>query len=532
MDRVDDQTLRDLVGKQPLKVLRLLAENVDRPSNLRATLLKVKTPYELLSDPESRKLLLSALRQIDADRLAANLGAEGVGRAAFKFLDQLSLRKGSSKERKFFDFFDLEPETDPPVLQPRPSDAAVSYGLFPHQRDAVHRTWRMLETSPHRVLLHMPTGAGKTRTAMSLIAEFLRSNEPGLVIWLVSGEELCSQAAEEFESAWCHIGNRELIVHRFWGNSELDIDSCRDGVVIAGFNKVFVEAKRDTQFLAKLSERAGLVVMDEAHQATAETYNFVLSNLVDRRAGVRLLGLSATPGRTWNDPDADRKLSEVFARQKVTLRTEGINPVDFLVTQGYLAHPSFVPIPYADGRFTTEQLRQLEAETDISSNILRVLAEDERRNLVVVNSAEELLKDHDRVLLFAATVQHAEDLAMVLSGRGHAANVVTGTTPKGRRQQIIEAFKAASGPPQILCNYGVLTTGFDAPATSAAVIARPTKSLVLYSQMVGRALRGPQAGGNSDAVIHTVIDSSLPGFGDMGDAFLNWEDVWEDNSND
>ena len=73
-----------------------------------------------------------------------------------------------------------------------------------------------------------------------------------------------------------------------------------------------------------------------------------------------------------------------------------------------------------------------------------------------------------------------------------------------------------------------MTTGFDAPETSCAVIARPTDSLVLYSQMVGRAIRGPKSGGNLEAEIVTVIDGSLKGFGEVADAFMNWEDIWED----
>jgi superfamily II DNA or RNA helicase len=81
----------------------------------------------------------------------------------------------------------------------------------------------------------------------------------------------------------------------------------------------------------------------------------------------------------------------------------------------------------------------------------------------------------------------------------------------------------------VLCNYGVLTTGFDAPKTSAAVIARPTSSLVLYSQMVGRAIRGPRAGGNEYAEIVTIVDTKLPGFGSVADAFKNWEDVWNEH---
>ena len=79
-----------------------------------------------------------------------------------------------------------------------------------------------------------------------------------------------------------------------------------------------------------------------------------------------------------------------------------------------------------------------------------------------------------------------------------------------------------------LCNYGVLTAGFDAPCISAALIARPTRSLVLYSQMVGRATRGPRAGGNAEAEIVTVIDPHLPSFGSIADAFKNWEDVWHE----
>ena len=93
--------------------------------------------------------------------------------------------------------------------------------------------------------------------------------------------------------------------------------------------------------------------------------------------------------------------------------------------------------------------------------------------------------------------------------------------------RIINGFKTRSDDAMVICNYGVLTTGFDAPQISAALIARPTKSLVLYSQMVGRATRGTKAGGNAAAEIVTVVDQQLPGFRDMTEAFANWEDVWK-----
>ena len=79
---------------------------------------------------------------------------------------------------------------------------------------------------------------------------------------------------------------------------------------------------------------------------------------------------------------------------------------------------------------------------------------------------------------------------------------------------------------KILINYGVLTTGFDAPKTNIAMITRPTQSVVLYSQMVGRASRGPRAGGNKNCKIITIVDQ-IPGFRALSEAFAYWDDLWE-----
>jgi superfamily II DNA or RNA helicase len=70
-----------------------------------------------------------------------------------------------------------------------------------------------------------------------------------------------------------------------------------------------------------------------------------------------------------------------------------------------------------------------------------------------------------------------------------------------------------------------LTTGFDAPKTNVAIIARPTKSLVLYSQMVGRAMRGKKNGGNKECNIYTVIDN-IPEFINVSHAFEYWDKSW------
>jgi superfamily II DNA or RNA helicase len=122
-------------------------------------------------------------------------------------------------------------------------------------------------------------------------------------------------------------------------------------------------------------------------------------------------------------------------------------------------------------------------------------------------------------------VEHAGLIASVLRLRGLKAAAITSSTPSERRRQIIQRYRDTDEY-DVLCNFGVLTTGFDAPKTNVAVIARPTTSVVLYSQMIGRAARGKNAGGNQTCRILTVVDQA-PGFRSLGEGFDFWEDIWE-----
>jgi superfamily II DNA or RNA helicase len=240
-----------------------------------------------------------------------------------------------------------------------------------------------------------------------------------------------------------------------------------------------------------------------------------------------LLGLTATPGRTWNEPEADEQLASFFHKKKITLKVPGFDsPVDYLVSNGYLAEPSFRRLRYVSGNLTPHELKVLADDLDVPASIMRKLAGDERRSVLIVRELEELLDRHKRIIVFATTVAHAEMLSAVLSARGHSSRCITGEMGAAQRAEYIAWYKENTEDKRIIINFGVLTTGFDAPLTSAALIARPTKSLVLYSQMVGRAIRGKTAGGNEKAEIVTVVDTALPGFGDLSTAFTNWEDVW------
>lgn len=270
------------------------------------------------------------------------------------------------------------------------------------------------------------------------------------------------------------------------------------------------------------------MIVDEAHQAIAPTYREVIETLSETGVQNALVGLTATPGRTWSDVAADERLSEFFDGRKVTLELEGWDdPVSFLMAEGYLARPVFRRLEVQASPELKPRLMRTGAEDDYDPMLLESLAEQVERNVVIVEEARRLIDaGHRRIILFGASVRHAEVLAAAFSALGIDGRVVTGKTAATTRERVIKAFRQSSPAPMILCNFGVLTKGFDAPNTSGAIIARPTKSLVLFSQMVGRATRGSKAGGNETCDISTVVDIDLPGFGDVADAFTNWEDVW------
>ena len=178
-------------------------------------------------------------------------------------------------------------------------------------------------------------------------------------------------------------------------------------------------------------------------------------------------------------------------------------------------------------QLSSRDKQALAASFDIPDVLIARLAENVQWNLQVVRTVLDLSQQHRRILLFAASVEHSRLIVAILSMFGIDADQVTAESSTRHRDRAIKKFKGPSARPMVLSNYGVLTTGFDAPAASAAVIARPTRSLVLYSQMVGRVIRGPKAGGTPNCDVVTVVDPALPGFGDVAEAFTNWEDVWK-----
>ena len=157
----------------------------------------------------------------------------------------------------------------------------------------------------------------------------------------------------------------------------------RDGLLVAGLSKMYSASQRATSTVGPLAGRVGLVVMDEAHQAVAPTYERILEFLTQSGEPTSLLGLTATPGRTWDDIEEDEKLVDFFFKKKVSLEIPGYeNPVEYLIDSGYLARPNYSSLHSNAGYdLSARDLDKLQNELEIPMSVIRKLAEDEQRNL-------------------------------------------------------------------------------------------------------------------------------------------------------
>ena len=401
-----------------------------------------------------------------------------------------------------------------------------AYGLHLYQRQVLNDALSALGGGPRRTVLHMPTGAGKTRVACHAACHLLRQSggDGALIVWLASTEELCAQAADDLARAWSHLGDRPARIHRFWGSQDLaDLSNLESGFLVAGMQKLYAAANRDVVLMRDIAENVAGVIFDEAHQAVARTYEYLAEQLATYQPP--LLGLTATPGRTADlDDDLDYRLADMFGNSKVTIDPRGYgNPVTYLIRQEFLADPRFDLIRLDSGLRVNEP----DARADYAQSDLNRIGENEEWREAIVKATQNALRRFSRVLVFAPSVDSAKECADAVGQGGQRASTILATTPDDERREIIETFKSGDGDRMALFNYGVLTAGFDAPKTRCVVIARPTKSLVLYSQMCGRAMRGPKSGGNRSCRIYTVVDTSLPGFGSVTEAFTNWETLWQ-----
>ena len=369
-----------------------------------------------------------------------------------------------SKLCKFFDetFHEVEKvdevEVAAELLAERFDRPKAQDYLFDYQFELVKLSLKLTDQGGS-ALLSLPTGGGKTRTAVATVLEYLSTNNSGRVAWLAPTNELLEQAHSTFSRIWgLGIGPKSLGVNR------TGIQNADSYVWLAtpqGVNQ-------------KVAQKYNFVVFDEAHQLQARTYTQAVDRIRDEKSF--LLGLSATPGRTKEEEISE--LVELFGGTLLTSSILGNRPVEALRERGILSQIDYKKIsnsPTALSRFKDS-----------------------------VNLVRDLLEKEKKVLFFGRNLEEAEALQKLMVFYGHKAWFVEGGTNEKIRKQNIESFaECESG---VLTNQKLLTTGYDCPAVTDVVLGVKVGSPILFEQMVGRASRGVKVGGAPNATVWQFDD--------------------------
>jgi len=396
--------------------------------------------------------------------------------------------------------------------------------LHEYQEDLVRNITTLLDRlAPQRAMLSLPTGAGKTRvTAEAVIRWVKRVGElKGPLLWIAQTEELCEQAVQSWKFVWSKVGaERPLVISRLWSSNEVGDVEEHPHLVVATDAKL--ERCLGTDAYEWL-RGASLVIVDEAHTAISPRYTAVLEELGLTRYETRrhLLGLTATPFRNNNQEETARLVGR-FGQRRLD---EGVfpsgDPYGDLQKWGMLAQVEHRTLKGGSIVLTREEKTQADRMAMLSRSAEHRLAEDPARSRRIVDAVTDLPDDWP-TLLFATSVDHANSLAALLNDRGIPAAAVDSTNSPQDRRRRIEEFR--TGRIRVLTNYGVLTQGFDAPATRVVVVARPVYSTNVYQQMIGRGLRGPKNGGKPTCLILNVSDN-VANF-DTRLAFTQFEHLW------
>ncbi|WP_058911859.1 DEAD/DEAH box helicase [Entomohabitans teleogrylli] len=353
----------------------------------------------------------------------------------------------------------------------------MSFTLRPYQREAVDAALDYFRRQTSPAVIVLPTGAGKSL----VIAELARLAR-GRVLVLAHVKELVAQN----HAKYCALGLEADIY-----SAGLQRKESAGKVVFGSIQSV---ARQPERFQQPFS----LLIIDECHRISDDDdsqYQQVLSHLRQVNPHLRLLGLTATPFRLGKGWIYQYHYHGMVRGNEKALFRDCIYelPLRYMIKHGYLTPPERLDMPVVQYDFSRLQAQSngLFSEADLN----RELKQQKRITPHIVSQIMEFAASRQGVMIFAATVEHAREVTTLLPSNDAA--LITGETPGPARDTLIEAFKQRQF--RYLVNVAVLTTGFDAPHVDLIAILRPTESVSLYQQIVGRGLR--LAPGKRDCLI-------------------------------
>lgn len=490
---------------------------------------------DLLYEERIRRLLLLELPDAQIRQLAKDIGLDS-DRKEYDLALMISnspWRMGGTLVWRFAELFSVPLEYLPTRSQRSDSVELIEPfspppSLFDYQEELVNAVLNLLRMDTNKAfLLQLPTGAGKTRTVMEAITKYLNLRENAErtigVLWLAHTEELCEQAIESFRRVWQANGNYDIRIARFWADYKVLLEEMAGGIIIGGYQKVVSLFQQSPNEFRKLKNLVDIVIVDEAHKALAPRIKKVL-DVLRQEGKIHLIGLTATPGRGKEQHRDNLRLARIFDKKLVYAKQLGDNPIAVLQSRGVLSRLRCITkhtnISYS---FSDEEKILAEFTSDIPSRVLNKLADSKSRNQIILSIVFEHVKQKNPTLVFTCTVRHAKQLAVAVAMQGYKAASIDCRMRRNLRRRSVNAFR--NNEIDVLFNFGVLSTGFDAPNIKTLIVARPTSSIVLYSQMIGRGLRGALVGGTEECNLIDIKDN-FENFGDVDKVYSHFERYW------
>ncbi len=360
----------------------------------------------------------------------------------------------------------------------------ASFQLRDYQQEAVTATLKHFRKTNESAVIVLPTGSGKSL----VIAELARlANRKILVLTHV--KELVEQNHQKYESFGLIAG----------------IYSAGLKQKETGHQVTFASIQSAARNLKDFSEPYSLIIIDECHrvnlagssndkeedksenneESSTNQYQQIIQQLMKGNPQVKLLGLTATPyrlGMGWIYKQHYRGMVRSEQERPFEHCIYEL-PLRYLIKKKYLTEPKLVDATIEQYDFSS--LRQSPSGEYNPTDINHLLNKNHRVTQGITEQVVELSEKRQGIMIFAATVDHAKEIYGYLPS-GNSA-LITGATDSTERDYLIAAFKRKDI--KYLVNVSVLTTGFDAPHVDMIAILRPTQSVSLYQQIIGRGLR-------------------------------------------
>ena len=319
--------------------------------------------------------------------------------------------------------------------------------LKKHQIEALKSLQAMRDNSETIALLHHATGTGKTVTAV-----MDAKNCGGRTLFLAHTQELVNQAAEIFRKLWPSVTVGRYVENMRQSNAH---------VVCGSVQSVerHLDEFRDDAF--------DYLIVDEAHHASADTYQKILSYFKPAFT----LGLTATPERT----EDGKVILEIFKNTAHKLDIQTAVEIGELVPIRCIRIHTNIDLTKVRFNSVQYNIRDLESKIYVPE-----------RNHLIVDTWLQYVRDK-RTVVFCASVKHADQIAELFREAGVRAAAVSGGMKQAERREFQDKF--VSREIQVLCACDLLNEGWDCPETEVLFMARPTMSRVLYTQQLGRGMR-------------------------------------------